>query len=280
MVLNPITKEAAHPTTTALNRPAKNRLKLAANWLFGIAVFGQFLFAYYVIAFYGGIAWSGDHETLNRQLPHGLIEGDTMGNAMLAIHLFFAAIVMIGGPLQFIPYVRKRFPTFHRLNGRIYFVVAFLVTGAGAYMIATRGAHGGWIMAFGNFLNATLIFWFSIRAWQTARQREFAAHKRWALRAFLMISGVWFFRMGYGIWLLFTGFTAPGSEAMLTGPFDRFLGIGHSLVPLLIIELYFLARQSTNLRAKKAMTVFLFFLCFVLAGGLGTVFAIFWLPLL
>ena len=256
------------------------QLHRASRALFAVAITGQMLFVYYIVAFYGGVLVSGQYEKINDQLPHGIMEGDTFGNAMLGMHLFLAAVITFGGPLQFWTGLRNRFPKFHRWNGRIYYVTAFLITFAGLYMNATRGAHGGMINAMGNALNAVLIMGFSVMAWRTAMRRKFVVHKKWALRAFLMVSGVWFFRVGYGLWLLLSGFTAVGMTSNLTGPFDRFLSFGHSIIPLLILELYFLAKGHQNLAIQLWTTRFLVLLCFLLAGGIVMVGMVFWMPVL
>jgi len=254
--------------------------KRSTKALFGIAVLGQWLFVYYIIAFYGAIAWSGDYEKINDQLPHGIIEGDTVGNIMLGIHLFLAAIITFGGPLQFFTPIRKRFPVFHRWNGRIYYVTAFIISTAGLYMVFTRGAHGGIPALMGNVLNASLIMVFSVMAWRTAIQRNFSAHKKWALRAFLMVSGVWFFRIGYGLWLLLTGFSAPGMNSHMTGPYDVFLIFGHSLVPLMIIEYYFYVKASTNPKTVKIATILFSILSVLLISGISMVAIVFWFPMI
>ncbi|NRB50536.1 MAG: DUF2306 domain-containing protein [Saprospiraceae bacterium] len=256
------------------------RLHQSSRALFAIAITGQMMFVYYIVAFYGGIAVSGQYEKVNEQLGHGIMEGDPIGNAMLAIHIFLAAVITFGGPLQFSTALRNRFPKFHRWNGRIYYVTAFIVSFAGLYMNATRGAHGGFINSMGNFLNASLIMGFSVMAWRTAMQRKFMAHKKWALRAFLMVSGVWFFRIGYGLWLLLTGFSGIGVTSNLTGPFDRFLSYGHSLVPLLILELYFFAKAHPSFQVKKWTAAFLTLLCLFLVGGIAVISMIFWIPAL
>lgn len=248
--------------------------------LFYIGVAGQWLFVYYIVAFYGGIAWSGEFERVNDQLPHGVIEGDTMGNLMLAVHLGLAAIVTFGGPLQFFRGLRQNFPAFHRWNGRIFYFTAFLITFAGLYMNITRGAHGGAIGFSGNALNAALIFWFGLMAWRTAVNKDFVAHRKWAIRAFLMVSGVWFFRVGYGLWILLTAFKMPGTSANLDGPFDIFLSFGHSLVPLLIGEYYLWAKEAQDVRTKKRATLAFGVLCLLLAGAIVMLAMAFWLPLL
>jgi hypothetical protein len=257
---------------------ANKRLKKLSQVLFAIAVIGQWMFVYYIVAFYGGIAVSGEYEKVNDALGHGIIKGDTMGNLMLGIHLALAVVVTFGGPLQFSAAIRKHFPLFHRWNGRIFYLTAFVVTFAGLYMIYTRGAHGGITGLLGNTLNAALIITFSTLAWRTAMQRDFVAHKKWAIRAFLMVSGVWFFRLGYGIWILITGFTAPGTNGNLTGPFDIFLSFGHSLVPLLILEAYFYAKRHSSLRVKQFGAGALIGLSLLMVGGITMIALVFWAP--
>ncbi len=267
-------------TMIAEATPSNNSLRKTTRLLFAIAVLGQWLFVYYIVALYGGIALSGEFERINDILAHGVIEGDRVGNAALAVHLALAAIIIFGGPLQFFKGLRRRFPTFHRWNGRIYFVTAFLISFAGLYMIYARGAHGGTLGAMGNTLNAILIMSFSVLAWRRAMQRRFDEHKKWALRAFLMVCGVWFFRIGYGLWLLLTGFTAPGMSADLTGPYDIFLMFGHSLVPLAILEFYFYAKAHPSPTFQKRSAAFFGLLCLLLVGGIGMLAFVFWLPLL
>ena len=239
----------------------------------GIA--GQYMFVLYILIFYSWVISTGAYEKLN---GHGVIEGDAIGNFMLGTHIVLAAIIMFGGPLQFIPSIRKRYPVFHRWNGRIFFAVALITVFAGLYMNATRGAHGGLVLALGNGLNALLIVGFSFMAWRTALHRDFVSHKKWAVRAFLMVSGVWYFRVGYGLWILLTGFTAVGANANLTGPFDRFLAFGHSLVPLLLIELYFIAKASKQLQVKRIATFSMWMLTVLLIAGFVMVGMVFWLP--
>lgn len=255
---------------------AARKLHQVIRTLFGIGIFGQLLFVYYIVVFYGGVAVSGSYEKINERLGHGLIPNDTMGNFALGVHLALAAVITFGGPIQFIAAIRQRLPVLHRWNGRIYYITAFLVSGSGLYMNALRGAHGGFIMGLGNAINALLIMGFSIMAWRLAVQRDFKAHKKWALRAFVMVSGVWFFRLGYGLWILLTGFTAVGANSDLTGPFDRFLAFAHWLVPLLLLEFYFYAKASSNIQLKKRATVVFAGLCVLLVAAIGMAAFIFW----
>ena len=112
-----ISMPANAPSQGILN--GKSALDWAAKLWFVIAIIGQWLFASYVAIFYGGSALRGDLDAWANVLPSGMIEGDSMGNFALAGHLFLAVFIIFGGPLQFIPKIRKIAPSFHRWNGRV-----------------------------------------------------------------------------------------------------------------------------------------------------------------
>ena len=99
-----------------------------------MAVIGQRIFATYVILFYGKATATGHNENWNKVLPHGYISGETIGNLMVGSHLLLAAIIIIGGPLQIIPKVREYAPTFHRWNGRLYILTAFIIIAIFIYL--------------------------------------------------------------------------------------------------------------------------------------------------
>ncbi len=273
-----------NPTSQTTNlRPtnaakANQLMKKATQLLFMVAVIGQFLFVVHIVSFYGSSFFTGDYEHWNKVLYNGLIAGDIIGNIALMVHLFLAAVITFCGPLQFIPKVRTKYPTFHSWNGRVYILTAILISLAGLYMVFSRGVIGGQIMAMGNTLNASLIILFAVLAWKTAVARNFTAHKRWAIRTFLVVSGVWFFRIGFGLWIAINGGAAPGSTEDLGGPFDVFLAFAHSLLPLIILELYFYAKQKDNSTVKYAMASFLFVLSGLLGVGVFMAAMIFWMP--
>lgn len=266
------------PNLAQTNTAKANQLmKKATQLLFAVAVIGQLLFVAHIVSYYGSSIFTGDYTHWNELLYNGLIEGDIIGNIALMVHLFLAAIITFGGPLQFIPIVRSKYPVFHRWNGRVYILTAILISLAGLYMVFMRGVIGGKITAMGNILNASLIITFALLTWRTAVSRDFTAHKRWAIRAFLAVSGVWFFRIGFGIWIAINFGSAPGSTEDLSGPFDIFLAFAHSLVPLAILELYFYAKKNSP-KVKYAMAYFLFVLSGLLAVGIFMAAMIFWMP--
>ncbi|MEW7293009.1 DUF2306 domain-containing protein [Aquimarina sp. 2304DJ70-9] len=254
-------------------------LNTSATLWFLVAVAGQWLFAYYIALFYGGTAIQGNFAEWTRRMIHGFIEGDYMGNAFVLLHILLAFIITFSGPLQLIPKLRNRYPLFHRLNGRAYIFTAIIISLGGLYMVWSREAVVGGL--YGQVAisgNAILIIVFAAITIRTAITRNFVAHRRWALRTFIVVSGVWFFRIGFGLWIFLNNGNAPGSTQDLTGPFDMFLYLANYLLPLFFLELYFLAQDHAGDRGKFMMAFLLFVLTILLAMGIFMAAQIFWLP--
>ena len=235
----------------------------AAFW-FLVAVIGQWAFVAYVASFYGGAALRGNFERWNDVLVGGYVRGGTVGNVVLAAHLILAVVITVGGPLQLIPWLRARARPFHRWNGRLYILTAIVISLAGLYMVWTRGTAGGPLMRIGISLNGVLVLACAVLAWRHAMARRIDVHRRWALRTFILVSGVWFFRVGLMLWILLNqGPVGIGKD--FDGPFVRFWAFGCYLVPLAVLELYLRARDRSGPPGKVAMAGALF----VLTAGVG-----------
>ena len=94
-----------------------------------------------------------------------------------------------------------------------------LVTSVSAlYMIWTRETFGGILMNdIGVSLNAVLIMVFAAMTLRYAMARKIAVHQRWALRTFMVVSGVWYLRVMYAFLAAMPG-TVPGIAGDMTGP--------------------------------------------------------------
>lgn len=257
---------------------ANNALLTSATLWFIVAVAGQWIFAFYVAAFYGGATVHGDFMKWNRVLPHGYIEGDAMGNTAVAIHLLFAILIMVGGPLQFVPKIRNHFRKFHRLNGKVYLVTAFIASLSGIYMVMTKGTITGVIGDLSVSFNGLLIMLFAVLAWRMALKRKFKAHERWVLRLFLVVNGVWFFRIGLMLSFLLYGGPFGFDPETFRGPFITFLGIGQYAIPLLVLELYFLAKDRAKTPGKLMMALTLIAITFFMGLGIFAATTGMWLP--
>lgn len=249
----------------------------AVSW-FVVAVVGQWIFALYVAIFYGSSAVVGDFAAWNQVLPHGHVPGETMGNLAVAAHLFLAVAIMVGGPLQIIPQVRSLFPRFHRLNGRLYVTLAIVISLTGIYMILTRGTVGGVIGQVSVSVNALLIMLCAILAWRFAVARDFNRHRRWVLRLFLVVNGVWFFRVGLMFWLFINQRPVGFDPETFQGPFLTFLGFAQYLLPLAVLQLYFYAQEKAGKRGRLAVASTLILLTMAMGLGIFAATMGMWLP--
>ncbi|MEM1257520.1 MAG: DUF2306 domain-containing protein [Bacteroidota bacterium] len=257
---------------------AKNALRKTAALWFIIAVAGQWIFATYVALFYGGAAINNDFMKWNRVLPHGYVEGEPMGNIAVGIHVFFAVVILFGGPLQFIPFVRNRFTAFHRWNGRLYITTMALVSLSGIYMVIAKGTISGMVGDISVSINGALILLFAYLTLYYALKRNFKVHNQWAFRLFLVANGVWFFRIGLMFWLLINGGPVGFDPKTFRGPFLVFLGFGQYIIPLLIYEFYRTTNNNGTLWQKMALTLVLILSTLITATGIFAATMGMWLP--
>ena len=248
----------------------------AVLW-FGVAAAGQALFALYIGLHYGGSALAGDASRFNQTLTHGIVSGDPIGSGVVALHIVFAFVMTVCGPLQLLPQLRRRAPKFHRWNGRVYITTAVLISIGGLYMVWTRGVLGPMVNGVAISINALLILVCADMALRHALRREFDAHRRWATRLFLVASGVWFFRVGLMLWILINrGPVGVGSE--LDGPVAVTLAFGQYLLPLALYELYLRARATPVHLVRAGAAALLLVVTAGMAAGVATAFVGLWLP--
>lgn len=270
--------DVALPAPFSLDAAARQALEKSARLWFLTAVAGQWLFAATVAVFYGGAALRGDLAHWNLVLPHGYVEGETFGNAAVAAHLALAFIVLVSGPLQFVAGVRTRLPALHRWTGRLYLVTSMSTAIIGLYMVLTRGTVGDLPQHIAICFNAVLIVMFGAFAWLAAVSRDFAAHRRWVLRLFLAVGGVWFFRVGFMAWVGYHGAPVGFDPRTFTGPFLTFLSFAQTLLPLAVLELYLRAQRSPSPAAQFAVAAGVAGLTLVMGFGIFVAANVMWLP--
>ena len=244
-------------------------LNAAARLWLGVAVIGQWVFVYYIVAFYGVSTVHGDFAVWrkNHALFKGYVPGDTAGNLAFAAHALLAAVIAFGGAVQLIPQIRTRVPALHRWNGRLFMITALGVSITGLYMVWVRHGAATLLGAQAISLNAVLIIAFVALAWRAAAAREFDSHRRWALRAYMVANGQWFFRVGIFAWIVVNG-GPVGIGDDFDGPFVRFLGFGCYVVPLAFTELYLRAKDRPGPGGRLAMAGALVTLAALTAVGI------------
>ena len=270
--------ELALPQRTTLESISEHAVGIATKLWFAVAAIGHWIFLVYILAvFYPPVAERGLMALEGMPLPSGFLEGDTLGNIASVSHVLLAAMIIGGGPLQLIPAIRSRFPTFHRWLGRGYLVAAALSAIGGLYMTWTRSPIGDLVNKLGISGDGVLILVFAFLAVRNAMAGNMAAHRRFALRLFMVASAVWFFRVGLMAWVMTTGGIGIEWESF-TGPFLYVLGFADYLLPLAMLEWYFYCQRKASAGVRVAYAGTLFVLTLVMTLGIFTATMGMWLP--
>jgi hypothetical protein len=245
--------EAVLARRLELEPMSRAALDASARLWFIVTAFGQWVFAFYIAAFFGPrLALHGIEGLKQAHLFNGFVPGDEVGNAAVAGHVLLAFVIMVGGPLQLVPQIRARHPAFHRRVGRTYMTATAAASLAGLYLIWTRPLFGPLSNNIATSLDGVLVIVFAAIALRHAIARDIRAHRRWALRLFMVASSVWFLRVGFRVWEFLTGGVGI-DEQTFSGPFVVTWHFGQFLLPLAILELYFRARDAADPRARVVM---------------------------
>ncbi len=245
------------------------------SWLL-VALTGQMIFALYVTATHGREWLTG--RGLRGGPVQGQIPGEILTNGLYALHMLFAVIIIVGGAAQLWPALRRHRPALHRWLGRTYMLAAAILSVGGIALILLRGTVGSTLMHVGISLNGLVILACAGMAWMRARQRQFDAHRRWALRLFLAVSGVWFFRIMFMLWMLIFRAPVGFDPQTFSGPLPETLSFAQFLLPLAVLELYFRAMDRGGSVMRLGVAGLLTVLALLTAGGiLGAVMGM-WLP--
>ncbi len=256
----------------------KDWLGIAVKYWFAITAVSQWLFVIYILGYFGvRVIGSGVAGMDGTHLANGFIAGDGIGNVAVTFHVLFAGLIIAAGQIQLIPKIRRRLPKLHRFSGRFYMLAAALVTVAGIYLMWSRErVIGSFTQDLGTTVGGILTFMVIPIALYYARNGNIAAHRRWALRLFMLVSAVWFLRLMTFSWIIATGGAGLDMETF-RGPFLSFVHFAQYLLPLFILELYFKAQRSnTVFRNGVALTIGLA-TTIMLIGTLG-ISAFLWIP--
>lgn len=257
---------------------ANSALKAAAACWFTVTALGQLMFVAYLIGFYGRTAAQGNLEAWNDVLVRGYVAGDTTGNIVVTMHLAFAAMIMVSGIIQLATGVRRIFPRFHHWNGRVYLLSAAVMSVGGLIMTWTGRGPGDLSQHLASSLNALLILVCGGMVLRYALARRFVLHRRWALRFFLVVSGVWFFRLGLTLWIMVNQGPVGFDPGTFRGPALTAIAFAQYLLPLFVLELYFRAQDSAGSRGRIAMTAGLLASTLVTTAGIASASIMLWLP--
>jgi uncharacterized membrane protein len=124
---------------------------------------------------------------------------------ILVIHVVTGGVALLLGPWQFFPRVRNRYPTLHRLCGRIY--VICVIVGSLAALYSAIISVDGFVAQVGFVVLALLWLYSIIQAYRAIRHGQLQMHRIWMTRNYALTFAAVTLRiwLGLGIlWLVLT----------------------------------------------------------------------------
>ena len=167
---------------------------------------------------------------------------------LLITHISGGIIAIVLGPLQFIPTIRKRYTKWHRLIGKTY-LISVLIGGLAAITLAiTKVIMIEHAIAFGTGLMGLGIAWLftSSMAFWAVKKRNFAQHREWMIRSYVVTCGFTSFRIFTDI--LNNYMHVDGDQIGITMAWACWA------IPLLITEMILQSRKISPPVAKKRST--------------------------
>ncbi|MDC0602031.1 DUF2306 domain-containing protein [Aliiglaciecola sp.] len=209
-------------------------------------MFGLYILAQFTMPWMLGVM----DESQFTHMIRGYKNGEIFNNAVLLLHVIPVMLISLSATFQLVPYIRNRYPRFHRWNGRLFLLVGFLGAISGIYMTWGIGSRLSDVGAIGVTLNGILIPIFVLYAWRTAVNKQFMLHRRFAVHAFILINGVWSVRLYLMAWYMIN--QGPlGNTSKIDGPADIAISFASYLLPMAIAELAFWAE-----RRRQSLTTF------------------------
>lgn len=233
-------------TQPSLHLKLKNKFYFLIKLWVGIILTGQWVFALYILVQFTLPLITGKlDESRYAYMIRGYVNGDTFNNVILLLHVVPVMLISLSGIFQLFPTIRTHFPRFHRINGRVYLIFGLMGAIGGLYLTWVTGSRLSDLGALGVTLNGLLIPVMVYFAWYYALKHDYSRHQRFAVHAFILINGVWTFRLLLMGWFMLN--QGPlGNSANLDGPADIILSFASYLLPMLIAELIFKAREHNT----------------------------------
>lgn len=235
------------PTTLT---PSTKLYDASQKIVFTCLIIAQAFFVSYLIAGYGFTGLSEGVSQWNRFNSTAYVAGDSLGNAMYAVHVLFAIVMIIGGSLQLLPTIRRKYKTFHKYNGRLFVTLACSISLAGLYLILSRGTVGNPLLHGLTAFSGAMVIVSSFFAIRAIRNANVALHQRWALHLFLAANGVLFFRLFIFAWMTLFG-TLGINTADFTGPTVLCVSVLSYLVPHVIAQLIWMANAPSKAHSSS-----------------------------
>lgn len=258
---------AANPHISKLKR----LLTISVSSWVGLVLIGQFIFALYILFQFTMPLITGQiDESRYTHMIRGYVNGDVVNNAILLAHVIPVMVISLSGTLQLVPSIRTQFPGFHRINGRLFLLVGLFGAISGLYLTWITGSRLSDLGALGVTVNGLLIPVMTVLAWKYAVEKRFQLHRKMAVHSFILINGVFTFRLYLMGWFMLHQGRA-GNSPNIDGPADIALSFASYLLPMLVAEVVFWSEKQ---KSAKTLTLAITGVCFAaLITAIGVIAA-------
>jgi len=100
-------------------------------------------------------------------------------------HIFSSLFILGSGAFLFSNHILRKYKKLHRVLGKTYVGLLLLIAAPSGLVMAFH-ANGGW-MAQLSFVILSPLWWYvTYRGYQTARQKDFKAHRIWMMRSYAL----------------------------------------------------------------------------------------------
>lgn len=101
------------------------------------------------------------------------------------VHVFTSMLPLLAGFTQFTPWVLAKWPSVHRMMGRVYVFSVCFVTGP-ASMVMAFYANGGVTSRIAFVILAFLWLYTTAMGWRKILRREWQSHREWMIRSYAL----------------------------------------------------------------------------------------------
>ncbi len=101
------------------------------------------------------------------------------------IHVFTSLFTLIAGFTQFSSFLLLHYKNLHKVLGKVYVVAVLCINFPTGFIMAIY-ASGLWPSKLAFLILDSLWFWFTLKAYQTALQKNFTLHKQFMIRSYAL----------------------------------------------------------------------------------------------
>lgn len=152
---------------------------ISKHILFGVLTFFCLVLAY-ITAKYLSF-----EPNINFLLVKGDLIADQVWRPTFYTHVISGFLIIVVGPFQFIPWIRKKSIKLHKILGRIY-AYGILGFAAPTGIIMAFYAEGGTSSTIAFLIMGGLWFFTTIKAIQSAISKDITTHQKWMYRSFAL----------------------------------------------------------------------------------------------